>query len=100
MITKDAAYEEIVETVRRKDGRVLKVGFREGKWIAETPYERVAVSKNGFLLYLECNEDGQAYFYDLFATFAEMAAAEEIDFLLLSDVAAALGADYIAFLDN
>jgi hypothetical protein len=100
-MTKNAGnYEQIVAEVYRKDGTVQKVGFREGRWIAETLREKVAVSKNGFLLYLKHNEQGETYFYDLFASFAEMATDEDIDLLLLSQVATAIGADYVTFLDE
>ncbi|MGD9155842.1 MAG: hypothetical protein PVG90_10150 [Bacillota bacterium] len=94
-------YTGIVETICCKDGTVRKVGFREGRWIVKRPSEKVAVSKCGYLLYLECEESGRAYAFRVFVDFAEMAAAEnEMDYLLLGEVAAALGADYIAFLDD
>jgi hypothetical protein len=37
--------------------------------------------------------------YKLFYDFAEMAADESVDFLVLGQVASAIGADYIEFLD-
>jgi hypothetical protein len=93
-------YEQIVETVYLQDGTIRKVGFREGRWIAETKYDRVAVSKDGFLLYFGYSESGRAHSYQLFCNFAEMAIeGNDVDFLLLGQVAAAIGADYISFLD-
>jgi hypothetical protein len=100
MTNNTSFYEQIVAEVHLKNGSVQKVGFQEGRWIAETPREKVAVSKNGFLLYLKRNEQGETYFYDLFASFAELAADEDIDLLLLSQVATAIGADYVTFLDE
>jgi hypothetical protein len=93
-------YGQIVETIHLRDGAIRKVGFRSGKWIVKNSHEKVAISKNGFLLYLEYSQSGRAYSYDLFTDFEEMTAAEnKIDFLLLGEVAAALDADYVAFLD-
>jgi hypothetical protein len=92
-------YEQLVEEVYYEDGTVQKVGFQEGKWLITNEYERIAVSKKGFLLHLEYNESGQAHFYKLYLNFAEM-AADDLDFCLLSKVAAVLGVkDYIRFLD-
>jgi hypothetical protein len=34
-------YGVLVETLYLKDGTTPKVGFREGKWIAGTEYEKV-----------------------------------------------------------
>jgi hypothetical protein len=92
-------YEQIVEQVYLKDGTIRKIGFRAGKWIAETKYDRVAVAKDGYLLYFRYSENGQAHSYDLFCDFAEMAANKYVDFLLLGQVAAAIGADYVLFMD-
>jgi hypothetical protein len=92
-------YEQLVEEVYFEDGTFQKVGFREGKWLVKTEYERIAVSRKGFLLHLVYNESGQAQSYKLYLSFAEM-AADDIDFCLLSKVAAVLGVkDYITFLD-
>ena len=91
-------YEQIVEAVHHNDGSVHKVGFREGKWIAATHHGRVAVSKSGFLLYLEYNQNGQARYYKLYCNFAEM-AADDVDFSLLDQVATAIDVEFIEFLD-
>jgi hypothetical protein len=99
MTKNTSGYEQIMEEVYRKDGAIRKVGFREGKWIVKTKYDRVAVSKKGFLLYFEYNETGQVHFYELFTSFTEMAADKFIDTYLLDQVAAAIGADYIAYAD-
>jgi hypothetical protein len=53
---------------------------------------------NGFLLCFRCNENGQARSYKMYLNLAEM-AADDVDFFLLSKVAAAIDADYVAFLD-
>jgi hypothetical protein len=92
-------YGEIVEKVYYKDGTFYRVGFHEGKWIAETEHEKAAISKKGFLLYLELDDNGQARSFKMYLDFADM-AADDIDLLFLSRVAAAIGADYIQFLDN
>jgi hypothetical protein len=85
-------YEQIVEPVYLKDGTSRKIGFRAGKWIAETKYDRVAVAKNGYLLYFRYSENEQAHSYQLFCNFAEMAIENnDVDFLLLGQVAAAIG---------
>jgi hypothetical protein len=92
-------YRQLVEEVYFEDGTVQKVGFHEGKWLVKTEYERIAVSKKGFLLHLVYNESGQAHSYKLYLSFAEM-AADDLDSCLLSKVAAVLGVkDYITFLD-
>jgi hypothetical protein len=92
-------YVQLIETVHLEDSTVQKVGFHEGKWLVKTEYQRIAVSKKGFLLHLEYNENGQAINYKLYLNFAEM-AADDVDFCLLSNVAAVLGVkDYIRFLD-
>jgi hypothetical protein len=92
-------YGVLVETLYLKDGTTPKVGFREGKWIAGTEYEKVAVSKKGYLLHLDFDDNGRAVDYKLYLDFAEMAAAE-VDYSLLVKVAAALdNKDYIVFLD-
>jgi hypothetical protein len=44
------AYGQIVETVHLEEG-TLRVGFHEGKWIAETKHEKVALSKRIFALF-------------------------------------------------
>jgi hypothetical protein len=90
-------YGEIVEKVYYKDGTFSRVGFHEGKWIAATEYEKAAIAKKGFLLYLELDENGRACSYRTYLDFADM-AADDIDLLFLSRVAAAIGADYIQFL--
>ena len=82
-------YQQLVETVHLPDGTVQKVGFREGKWIAESDYERVAVAKKGYLIRFEYDGDQRAQTYDLYDNFAEM-AADEVDVFLLSKVAARL----------
>jgi hypothetical protein len=94
-------YGQIVETVHLKDGTIRKIGFRSGKWIVQNRHERVAISIDGFLLYFEYSKSGRAYSYDLFNGFEEMAAKENegLDFMVLGQVAAALGEDYVAFLD-
>jgi hypothetical protein len=93
-------YGQIVETIHLRDGAIRKVGFRSGKWIVKNSHERVAISKSGFLLYLKYSQSGRAYSYDLFTDFEEMAASEnKLYFLLLGQVATAINADYIAFLD-
>jgi hypothetical protein len=92
-------YAQLVEKVYLPDGTVHQVGFREGKWIARISDAKVTVSKSGFLLYLKYREDGRAYSYDLFAEFAELVTDALIDLSLLGQVAAAIGADYIEFLD-
>jgi hypothetical protein len=93
-------YEQIMEEVYLKDGTIRKIGFRKGKWIAETKYDRVAVSEDGFLLYFRYSENGRAHSYDLFCNFAEMAIEEnDVDFLLLGQVATAISANYVAFMD-
>lgn len=94
-----SSYEPIIEEVYLKDGSIRKVGFREGKWIVKTKYDKVAISKNGFLLYFEYNETGQVHFYELFTSFTEMAADKFIDTYLLDQVAALIGADYVAYVD-
>jgi hypothetical protein len=92
-------YEQIVETVHQEDGTTYQIGIREGKWIAESDYEKVAAAKKGFLLHLEYNGYGQAQAYNLYSDFAEMAAAD-VDIFLLSKVAAALHVtDFVAFFD-
>jgi hypothetical protein len=92
-------YAQLVEEVYLPDGTIHKVGFRAGKWIARISDAKVAVSQSGFLLYLRYNETGRAYSYDLFAEFAAMATDARIDLCLVGQVAAAIGADYIEFLD-
>jgi hypothetical protein len=93
-------YGLLVETLYLKDGTTPKVGFREGKWLVGTEDEKVAVAKKGYLLHLEYNEIGQAVDYKLYLDFAEM-AADEVDYLFLAKVAAALGnKDYVVFLDD
>jgi hypothetical protein len=60
-----SGYGQIVETVHLRDGTIRKIGFRSGKWIVQNSHERVAISKSGFLLYLEYSQSGRAYSYDL-----------------------------------
>jgi hypothetical protein len=92
-------YGLLVETLYLKDGTTPKVGFREGKWLAGTEYEKVAVSKKGYLLHLDYDDNSRAVAYKLYLDFTEMAAAE-VDYSLLIKVAAALGnKDYVVFLD-
>jgi hypothetical protein len=92
-------YGLLVETLHLEDGTTPKVGFREGKWLAGTEDEKVAVSKKGYLLHLDYDEKGQAVDYKLYLNFAEM-AADDVDYLLLAKVATALGnKDYVLFLD-
>jgi hypothetical protein len=99
MVRNTNDYVQLVEEVYFEGGTVQKVGFHEGKWLVKTEYQRIAVSKKGFLLHLEYNENGQAHSYKLYLNFAEM-AADDVDFCLLGKVAAALGVkDYITFLD-
>jgi hypothetical protein len=62
-----------MKEVDLRDRTIHKVGFHEGKWIAATKYERVAVSKKGFLLYLKYSENGRAHSYRLFCDFAALA---------------------------
>jgi hypothetical protein len=100
MVENISEYRQIVETVHLRDGTIRKIGFRSGKWIVKNNHERVAISKSGYLLCLEYSQSGRAYSYDLFTDFEEMAAAENnLGFLLLGQVAAAIDADYVAFLD-
>jgi hypothetical protein len=94
-----ADYAQLVEEVYLPDGTVHKVGFQEGKWIARINDAKVAVSQSGFLLYLKYRDDGRAYSYDLFAEFVEMVTDARIDLCLMGQVATAIGADYIEFLD-
>jgi hypothetical protein len=92
-------YGVLVETLHLKDGTTPKVGFREGKWLAGIEYEKVAVSKKGYLLHLDYDENSRAVDYKLYLDFTEMSAAE-VDYSLLVKVAAALGKnDYVVFLD-
>jgi hypothetical protein len=98
MVKNAGDYGQIVETVHLDEGKTLKVGFHEGKWIAATKHEKVAISKNGFLLCFRCNETGRAHSYKMYLNFADL-AADDVDFCLLSKVAAAIDADYVAFLD-
>jgi hypothetical protein len=92
-------YGLLVETLYLKDGTTPKVGFREGKWLAGTEYEKVAVSKKGYLLHLDYDDNSRAVDYKLYLDFTEMSAAE-VDYSLLVKVAAALGKnDYVVFLD-
>jgi hypothetical protein len=93
-------YGLLVETLYLKDGTTPKVGFHEGKWIAGNKYEKVAVAKKGYLLHIDYDDSGRAVDYKLYLDFAEM-ATDDLDYLLLSKVAAALGnKDYIMFLDD
>jgi hypothetical protein len=46
-------YGVLVETLYLKDGTTPKVGFREGKWLAGTEDEKIAVAKKGDLLHLD-----------------------------------------------
>ncbi|MGD8401194.1 MAG: hypothetical protein PVH64_09725 [Bacillota bacterium] len=99
MVKDTDGYGVLVETLHFKDGTTPKVGFREGKWIAGTEYEKVAVAKKGYLLHLDYDGNGRAVDYKLYLDFAEMAAGE-VDYSLLVKVAAALGnKDYVVFLD-
>jgi hypothetical protein len=95
-------YGQIVETVHLEDGTIQKVGFHEGKWLAGTEYEKVAVSKKGYLLHLDYDEKGRAFNYKLYLDFTEI-AADDVDYLLLGKIARALGnkdfKDYVVFLD-
>jgi hypothetical protein len=92
-------YGVLVETLHLKDGTTPKVGFREGKWVAGTEYEKVAVAKKGYLLHFDYDGNGRAVDYKLYLDFVELAAAE-VDYLLLVKVATALGnKDYVVFLD-
>lgn len=91
-------YEQIVEAVHYNDGSIYKIGFREGRWIAATHHSRVAISKSGSLLYLEYSESGQVHSYKLYCNFAEM-AANDAEFNLLYQVAAAIDAEFVEFLD-
>jgi hypothetical protein len=92
-------YLQLIESVHLKDGTVKQIGLHEGKWLVKSEYEKVAVSKKGFLLHLEYNGIGQGINYKLYLNFTEM-ATDDSDFILLSKVAAALGVkDYITFLD-
>jgi hypothetical protein len=92
-------YGRIIETIHQEGGTRFKIGFREGKWIAKSDYERVAVAKKGFLLHLEYDEYRRARAYNLYLNFDEM-AADDVDVFLLSKVAAALDVtDFVAFFD-
>jgi hypothetical protein len=99
-LTKDTDnYGQIVETIHLPDGPIQKVGFHEGKWVARSDYERVAVAKKGYLIRFEYDGHRRARAYDLYVNFAEM-AADDLDVFLLSKVAAALNeTDFVAFFD-
>jgi hypothetical protein len=99
LVTDIDDYGVLVETLYLKDGTTPKVGFREGKWLAGTAHEKVAVAKKGYLLHLDYDDKGRAVDYKLYLDFTEMAAGEA-DYILLVKVAAALGnKDCVVFLD-
>jgi hypothetical protein len=70
-------YGILAKALYLKDGTTPKVGFRAGKWLAGTEYEKVAVAKKGYLLHLDYDDNGRAVDYKLFLDFTEMAAAEK-----------------------
>jgi hypothetical protein len=64
-------YLPLIVDVYSEDENVQKIGFKKGKWIIENKSEKVAVSKNGYLLHFKYMK-GHAYAFNLYLNIEDM----------------------------